>query len=352
MSWSSPSSVGSDAAELVDGVPAVNVSVNTLTDLGLVVAHTGEEKAYDVDQMLNNVGEVVDDDDSDAGDTGKRVDEADDSDAGDTREGVSEIDDGDAGDTREVVDVVKAQEAFQPGSTPMDNGKRYLGSLSVFTLCLIAVLTSLDPANNLVGVIEVTDLVTHHVVDVKFHNISMRRAYHFADEFRYDMATLGQRGAIYACQPDTTHPAHVLYKPYSSWTSHAEWKYELRGGTSVVGVAAGGSPASESLRKDVNIENLGNVILATSDGELIFLSGSGVERACMSLPGTFITMVAGSEWVFLVTRDGSTTTDGSQNLMGRLIKFSDFCVLQKDNLPIPKHHILKWVRVTEEGVSL
>ncbi len=64
----------------------------------------------------------------------------------------------------------------------------------------------------------------------------------------------------------------------------------------------------------------------------------------------FVTMVAGSEWVFLVTRDGSTTTDGLQNLMGRLIKFGNFCVLQRDNLPV-KHHTLMWVGVTEEGVS-
>lgn len=143
-----------------------------------------------------------------------------------------------------------------------------------------------------------------------------------------------------------------MYKPYSRWASLYEWKYDISGGTSILGIAAGGSPAAGSLREGVDIENLGNVVIATSDGELIFLSGGGIERTRMSLPGTFVTMVAGSEWLFLVTRDGNTTTDGSQNLMGRLIRFDNFCLLQKENIPVPKHHTLKWVGVTEEGVSL
>ena len=37
--------------------------------------------------------------------------------------------------------------------------------------------------------------------------------------------------------------------------------------------------------------------------------------------------------------------------MGRLIQFDDFCLLQKDAIPVPKRHTLKWVGVTEEGVS-
>ncbi len=43
---------------------------------------------------------------------------------------------------------------------------------------------------------------------------------------------------------------------------------------------------------------------------------------------------------------------GSQNLTGRLIKFDDFCLLQKDALPLAKGHTLKWVGVTEEGVRV
>lgn len=47
-------------------------------------------------------------------------------------------------------------------------------------------------AFNMIGVIDVTDMETHHVVNVEFHDKGSRRGYHFQDNNRFQLAAVGE----------------------------------------------------------------------------------------------------------------------------------------------------------------
>ncbi|KAI6033002.1 hypothetical protein F5J12DRAFT_946238 [Pisolithus orientalis] len=212
---------------------------------------------------------------------------------------------------KEMVSITKAQPPFQPSSTPMENKRRYL-------------------AYNTVGVIEVADQDTHHIT------------------------TSRERGALFACPPEQEHPAQVRYKPYGTWSAQGDWEYTLPPGQRVLGLAAGGEKPTKSLRDPStsggDIQGQGNVVVATSAGDLTFLSGSGMERIVLGLEGEFVSIAAAEEYVIVVHRPGATTIDGSQGLTATLISFGEFEVLQQKPLPIPKGHVLKWIGITDEGV--
>jgi chromosome transmission fidelity protein 4 len=210
----------------------------------------------------------------------------------------------------------------------------------------------------------------HHVVNVDFHDLATRKAYHFQDTNKYEMASVGERGILFACKGGNGQPGRMEYKPYATWASTSEWSFNLPVGEDPITVAAGGFPLTRVLRDiaDEDIEGNGVAVVATSKGYIRFFTGGGLQKYIWYLGDDVVTMAAGREWLFMVHREGGTTLDGSslgsfgdlsahkysgcQNLSYTLMALDTFVILQQGRLPLPKSHELKWIGLADEGVSV
>ncbi|EEQ32510.1 DNA polymerase alpha accessory factor Mcl1 [Microsporum canis] len=115
-----------------------------------------------------------------------------------------------------------AHEPFQPGSTPWRGNRRYL-------------------ALNLVGFVWTVDQDTHNTVTVEFYDRERYRDFHFTDPYLYDKACLNEKGTLFSCQPTSSSPATVFYRPHETWTTRADWRTELPQGEKITAIALSNS---------------------------------------------------------------------------------------------------------------
>ncbi|KAK9235116.1 WD40-repeat-containing domain protein [Lipomyces kononenkoae] len=104
-----------------------------------------------------------------------------------------------ASNKRRFVSVIKKMqhEAFQPGSTPWKNGRRYL-------------------ALNSVGYIWTVEQDMHNTVTVSFFDRGLNREYHFTDHFLYDKASLTEHAALFANSGGDGQNGRVFFREHGS----------------------------------------------------------------------------------------------------------------------------------------
>ncbi|KZO99403.1 WD40 repeat-like protein [Calocera viscosa TUFC12733] len=239
------------------------------------------------------------------------------------------------GAARQMVAVVPAQPPFQPGATPMKDGKCYL-------------------AWNLLGYIQAIDQGSYHYVTVEFYDKSVRTGDRFQDYSHFTMASIGERGALYASKAEGGNPSIVEYRPYrqASWAPDTRWKHELPEGEDAIAVAAGGlrlDKTDDDEGGGDDAAGCGQVVVATSKGYIRFFSGSGIQEFIWSAGADVVAVAAAEEWAFIVYREGGVSLDGCQNLRYTLIAFDTFEPVQEGRLPMMKRVTLKWMGVTEDG---
>ncbi|KAJ2808789.1 DNA polymerase alpha accessory factor Mcl1 [Coemansia guatemalensis] len=168
--------------------------------------------------------------------------------------------------------------AFQPGSTPWVNSRRYL-------------------AFNLVGsVTAIAQDASHNTVEIEFFDKSLHRDLHFSDSFKFSMAALSDAGCLFATTSRELANDHSLrtadaddvsvlsYRGFASWSTSADWMFKL--------------PPKEHPRC-IAASSHGAAAI-TSQGMLRLFSCGGVQRHVASLPNRAVTCVARNDLLLVV----------------------------------------------------
>ncbi|CAI0412559.1 unnamed protein product [Linum tenue] len=107
----------------------------------------------------------------------------------------------------------KMQEAFQPGVTPVQPGKRRF-------LCY-----------NMLGTITTMEYDGYSHIEIDFHDTSRGpRVPAMTDHFGFTMACLNENGSVFAnpCKGDK-NMSTLMYRPFSSWANNSEWSMRFEG---------------------------------------------------------------------------------------------------------------------------
>ncbi|KNE64771.1 hypothetical protein, variant [Allomyces macrogynus ATCC 38327] len=227
------------------------------------------------------------------------------------------------------------QQAFQPGSTPVLGGKRYL-------------------AFNTTGVITSVEQDVRHAYHIEFHDKSrMRRPVQFNDPREFTLAALSTKAAVFACPGSTARPdplaiddlktedeelPGVLHvRLLDSWSAgtRPSWTYPFPNDEVPEGLAVGQN----------------HVVVVTDSGTVRILSIGGVQLHAFSLAGRFVACTAHLNWLMLVTH-AAAPFNGNQQLDVTVYDLDKLSVIHDGRLPLTPRTHLTWIGVSSQLVPL
>ncbi|KAL2234885.1 WD repeat and HMG-box DNA-binding protein 1 [Sesamum indicum] len=210
----------------------------------------------------------------------------------------------------------KMQEAFQPGATPAQPGKRHF-------LCY-----------NMLGSITTMEHDGYSHIEIDFHDTSSGpRVPAMTDYFGFTMASLNESGSVFAnpCKGEK-NMSTLMYRPFSSWANNSEWSMRLEG-------------------EEVRAIALGSAWVAavTSLNFLRIFTEGGLQRYVLSLDGPVVTAAGYKDELAVVTHSSPSLPTDEQMLEFRVFNIAYGTQPLRGRLPLTPGSCLTWLGFSEEG---
>ncbi|KAK2422234.1 WD repeat and HMG-box DNA-binding protein [Trifolium repens] len=226
------------------------------------------------------------------------------------------LDNGNVGFRSTMLPKAKMQEAFQPGATPVQPGKRRF-------LCY-----------NMLGSITTVDHDGYSHIEIDFHDTgSSPRVPSMTDHFGFTMAALNENGSVFAnpCKGEK-NMSTLMYRPFSSWASNSEWSMRFEG-------------------EEVKVVALGAswVAAVTSFNYLRIFTEGGMQRHVISLDGPVVTASGFKDKLAVVTHASDRLSSNDQVLEFKLFNITHGTQPLCGRLPITPGSSLSWFGFSDEG---
>ncbi|XP_058115075.1 protein ENHANCER OF LHP1 1 [Magnolia sinica] len=210
----------------------------------------------------------------------------------------------------------KMQEAFQPGSTPMQAGKRRF-------LCY-----------NMLGSVTTIENEGYSHIEVDFHDTGRGpRVPSMTDYFGFTMASLNESGSVFAnpCKGEK-NMSTLMYRPFSSWANNSEWSMRFEA-------------------EEVKVVALGTGWIAaiTSLNFLRIFTEGGLQRYILSLDGPVVTAAGFKDELAVVIHASDCLSSGDQMLEFKVFNVSNGTQPIRGRLPLTPGSCLTWFGFSEDG---